>query len=232
MVLLRHGSRSPKIREFVTFVALIYFKWWATCSRATDSPWNDLTLYKDILRYAKISEPISDSAREAFKRHSWYLTAEMVPLALFSELVPDSERRGLADKLIELKPDDDLMQNLPKERFGTGFGKPTFPADIKIQTKLADLVTEDSWFMFRLLDLDSDFLLEDVDKWDDLTSFMTSKCKARSLNVTNDAAERAVKLSTDFLQSARTEEKYQSVLQVVEQDRKWLPNLRKRKSKS
>ena len=69
--------------------------------------------------------------------------------------------------------------------------------------------------------------MEDVDEWDDLTSFMTSKCKARSLNVTNDAAEGVVKLSMDFLQSARTEEKYQSVLQVVEQDRKWLPNLGK-----
>ena len=60
-------KQVPKIREFVTFVAVIYFKCWVTCSRATDSPLNDLTLYKDILWYAKINEPISDSAREAFK---------------------------------------------------------------------------------------------------------------------------------------------------------------------
>jgi hypothetical protein len=51
-----------------------------------------------------------------------------------------------------------------------------------------------------------------------------------AINVINDSAERYVKLSTDFLSSARGEEHYQNVLQVVEGDRKEQPNLRKRKS--
>ena len=50
-----------------------------------------------------------------------------------------------------------------------------------------------------------------------------------AINVVNDAAERAVKLSSDFLSAARSESHYQNVLQVVEQDRKARPNLRKRK---
>ena len=51
----------------------------------------------------------------------------------------------------------------------------------------------------------------------------------KAVNVVNDAAERGVKLSTDFLSAARLEEQYQNVLQVVEKERKKRPNLRKRK---
>ena len=51
----------------------------------------------------------------------------------------------------------------------------------------------------------------------------------RAINVVNDAAQRGVKLSSDFLSAARTDEHYQNILQVVEQDRRNKPNLRKRK---
>ena len=47
------------------------------------------------------------------------------------------------------------------------------------------------------------------------------------LNLTNDSAERAVKLSSDFLSSAKNESQYQNVLQVVELNRNEIPNLRK-----
>ena len=47
--------------------------------------------------------------------------------------------------------------------------------------------------------------------------------------VVNDSAERGVKLSSDFLAVAKTEEHYQNDLQVVEQDRQRQQNIRKRK---
>ena len=42
----------------------------------------------------------------------------------------------------------------------------------------------------------------------------------------NDSAERGVKLASAFLSTSQIEEKYQSILQVVENDRKMLPDLR------
>ena len=48
------------------------------------------------------------------------------------------------------------------------------------------------------------------------------------LQVINDSAEHSVKLLTDFLSSDRSENKYQNVLQVIENDRKYLENQRKR----
>ena len=52
-----------------------------------------------------------------------------------------------------------------------------------------------------------------------------------SLNVVNDSAERGVKLSSDFLDTAKTEENYQNILQVVEDHRKKAPSLCSRKRK-
>ncbi|XP_063615336.1 uncharacterized protein LOC134788372 [Penaeus indicus] len=222
-------QQVPKIREFVNFVSLIYFRWWSTCSSALDAPWNDLQLFKRMILYAAVNPHISQSSLTAFKRHMWYLTPEMVPLALFSDSVPNNERQGLAERLLTLKPDD--TDSLPRNRFGTGFGKPKFPEDINENTTLADIVTEDSWYIFKLLDLNPDFLSKGVDDWETSDSYITSKSHVSSINVTNDCAERAVKLSADYASAARKEDNYQNILHVVESDRKCTPNLRNPKKK-
>ena len=67
-----------------------------------------------------------------------------------------------------------------------------------------------------------------VETWTHNETYKAGKDNVRSINCVNDCAERGVKLSSDFLGSARTEKNYQNVLQVVE-DRKTTPNLRSRK---
>jgi len=221
-------QQSVKLREFVTFVCLIYSSWWNTCATAVDAPWNDLCLFKKSLQYKAVNQTVSKSAIAALTRHLWYLTAEMVPLALFSNRTPSDELRQLADRLLAVKSQHGHTQNIPAERFGTGFGKPKFQPNITHGSKLADFVTQDSWFMFSLLGLDTDFLTEEVSEWMRLPSYLSSATNIGAINVINDCAERGVKLSADFTDAARTEEHFQNVLQVVETDRKGRPNLRKR----
>ena len=48
-----------------------------------------------------------------------YLTAEMVPLAQFSNRVPSNERHELGERLIAFKPASLMLA--PKNWFGTGF---------------------------------------------------------------------------------------------------------------
>lgn len=77
--------------------------------------------------------------------------------------------------------------------------------------------------------MNTEFLYHDVDAWPREPSFLVSKTKIAALNVVNDSAERAIKLSSDYLDAARSEEHYQNIIQVVEADRKQTPSLRKRK---
>ena len=124
------------------------------CMPPVNAPWHDLCLVHQLLRYeAAVDQQVGKSVLRlrAFSRHHWYLTSEMVPLALFSELVPEQYRwHDLATRLLQRRPEN--MLPAPAERFGAGYGKTTFPANISLETTLADLAGPDSWFIFCDLD--------------------------------------------------------------------------------
>lgn len=92
-------------------------------------------------------------------------------------------------------------------------------------------MNKDSWFTIHHLELNMEFLNKDIEVWPFLDEFKSSKRIINNLNVTNDAAERAVKLTADFLDTARKESKFQTILQVVESNRKSKTNIRKLNNK-
>ena len=192
-----------------------------------EAPWNDLSLYKRLLEYKDINAGISASAVEAIKRHLLYLTEEMISLSLFSEIVPAQERQALARGLLELKPDQAVIT--PCYRYGTGFGKPRFPENVSQHTALADLVGKDSWFTMNILQIDDQFLTDDLDTWSQSRACQSSQRNILAVNLVNDSAERGEKLSSDFLAAAHSEKYYQNFLQVIEQARKETPNLRRKR---
>ncbi|KAG0728177.1 hypothetical protein GWK47_033031 [Chionoecetes opilio] len=164
------------------------------------------------------------------KQHLWYLTAEMIPLALFSEQVPPLDRQAIADALLYIKP---LLGEVdaPQNRFGAGWGKPKFPT-ITASTRLSDLVEVDSWFTIYRLEIDDSFLQLPVAEWGMSAAYIASSENVASVSVINDAAARGVKLSSDFVDTARSDGHFQNVLQVVEEDRKSATNLRKLRKRS
>ena len=222
-------KQVPKIRAFTDFVAHIYAMWWLTCATAVDAAWNDLTLFQHLCEYKSVDKGIAVSAIKALERHLWYLTGEMLPLALFSTKVPDDDRRDLADAILECKPVD-IPMRAPQQRFGNGFGKPRFPV-LSPTTRLADLANSDCWFGMHQLNIDPAFLPLDVDDWSSSAAFQAGAENVRAINVVNDCAERGVKLTTDFVATARSEQHLQNVLQAVEHDRSKQPNLRCAKRK-
>ena len=127
-----------------------------------------------------------------------YLVAEMIPLCLFSDAVENDHKRAVADALLAKMTKKGTL--LPKARFGTGYGKPIFPGKIGLETELADLVTEDSWFLFRLLELNPEFLNQEVTGWSTNPAYLSSQQNVLAMNVVNDCAERRVNLGSDFQQ--------------------------------
>ena len=78
------------------------------------------------------------------KHHTWYLTQEIVPFALFSRHpeMTNSHKEQLALRLIRTEKPDSFRR-----------GKPVFPL-IENSTTLPDLVGPDSHFIFDALDVD------------------------------------------------------------------------------
>ena len=83
-----------------------------------------------------------------------------------------------------------------------------------------DLVKEPPGFTMNILQIDDQFLTDDVDTWSQSQAYQSSLGNILAVNVVNNSAECGVKLSSDFLAAAHSEKHYQNVLQVVEQDRK------------
>ena len=135
-----------------------------------------------------------------------------------------TERRALADALLDVKQPG--LQTL-LTWFGAGWGKLKFPSiTIGVTTQLCDLVGVDSWFTIHLLQLDVSFLHLPVSEWESDAAYIASAANVTAVNVVNDGAERGIKLSADFLDAACSDQHFQNVLQVVEQDRQAAQNLR------
>jgi len=107
-----------------------------------------------------------------------------VPLTLFSRNGPSEQRGALADKLLAVKPTTEPGTLL--NRFGMGFGKPGFPPAVTLSTTLNDLAGPDSWFTFHILQLNLEFLEDDVADWPQLAAYQASAVNLQVLNVIND----------------------------------------------
>ena len=77
-----------------------------------------------------------------------------------------------------------------------------------------------------------DYSLEEAETWEESDSYKKAKSAVSAMKVVNDAAERGMKLGSDFLDTARSEDIWQDTLQVTENDRKRVPDQRKPNIKS
>jgi len=167
--------------------------WWLPCKQAVDAP--PAALQPTATVWAADND-ISQSATQAFSHHLWYLTAELVPLALLSSWVPISECQALAEVLLEVQATSELQS--PQNCFGSGRGKPQFPSVINLTSRLCDFVgvdSVDSWFTMSCLQV-----------------YCLWLSGTPAVNVVNDGAEWGVRLVTDLVDTGRSDKHFQNVL--------------------
>jgi len=222
-------GQLQKIIKFVKFVIINYVKWWMSCSIAQDAPVNDLQLINKLLSYKEIDNKLATVALQSLGKHLWYLTAELTPLSLFSSKLSNSSKDKIAKRLLDLENSADiLVSGTCQNRMGYGFGKPQFPVlPTNACYELDTFIGNDSWLFFKVLKIDSSFLHQPAQVWNTLTEFSQTLEVVRSIVVVNDAAERGVKMTSDYYGRSREESRFQHILQVVENSRKKHPDLRK-----
>ncbi len=71
------------IHRFIPFIIYCYVPWWLTAPISSSAPENDLHLINSIIHKEMRDPVISNAALACLKNHMWYLTEEMLPLALF-----------------------------------------------------------------------------------------------------------------------------------------------------
>ena len=90
---------------------------------------------------------------------------------------------------------------------------------------LKDFIGSDSWNFFEILGLDIVNIFN-KEGWQTSQQYVDAQEVLKNFRVTNESAERGVKLLADYLGRAKKENIFQSYLQVVERDRKVTPNMR------
>ena len=151
-------------------------------------------------------------------RHLWYLTPQLVVFALVDHAVPEDNKRKMATR---------LHNTVRKE---IGCGRPKFPSiDDNNEIELEDLISSESWLIFDLLGLNGhqQWLLTPPSTWYDVKEYQILKKFISSVSVTNDLAERGVKLISDFIDKCADEEQRDALIQIVEEHRRMYPNYSK-----
>ncbi|KAG7170893.1 hypothetical protein Hamer_G012461 [Homarus americanus] len=203
-----------KLQRMAIFVSLLYTPAWLKSPVAEDAPVNDLQLHHELLRYRAVDCEVADAALAVASRHLWYLRPQTVVLSLCSEKLSAAEKKEMATKLSCLEETNDYAND-----------------NLVIQqtTRLSDLIDERSWMIFKEHHVcGTAWLMSPVVDWEKNEEFMKLKDFSRSLKVTNDVAERGIKLMQDFIGSVtKDEQQLQDVMQLVEKHRKQMSGFSK-----
>jgi hypothetical protein len=106
-------------------------------------------------------------------------------------------------------------------------GLPHFP-HFAATTKLSSLIGKQSWLLFQVLGISSDWLQLSPSLWQSDDAYQKIAMVARNFKVVNDLAERAVKLITTFSTTIiKDETQKQCLLQIVEYHRSQIPDFNK-----
>lgn len=217
-------SQISKLERFAIFTVAVYVPWWLVCPVPASAPLNDLNLIKTLAEFAPHDALLVTNARVALSRHTWYLTEELVPLTLFSSQVNNSTKEDMRKALL-CQEGTEVTKRVGLNH--GGYGKPHLPPVPDSSTALVDLIGPDSSRFFTIIGLPYQFIHTSASEWADHEDYINMTQVVNKFQVVNEAAERGVKLCHDFLNVARNENRFQEVLQVVENDRLRVPNQRK-----
>ena len=152
---------------------------------------------------------ISKATLKKMAGQLWYLSEELVGLALFD----DDLDNGTKDKMVSaMKGKEGEEEPLKRATIGLKF----------IQDKtVVDFATKNSKRLFKNLDVPEHFLTYLAAQWKHQPSFIAAKSFISTLAITNDHAECRVALIEDFSgHLTKDEEQLQFALCVVADHRK------------
>lgn len=211
------GREEKGLRQIAVFVCRLYAKAWTLAPEAAAAPRHDLQLLKDLTAYVDINQDVAKAALTKLQGHLWYLSEELVALALFDPLVTVEEKRQILTSLRTTVGDES-----PAKR-------PTLPSQTISGLQLRDMASTNTRRFFQKLGLEDGFLSADPTTWLELEDYQTAAACVQGITVINDHAERGVALIQEYNQKlTQDEEQLQFLLQVVARHRMEYPDANKK----
>ena len=209
-----------RITQLTGFVVHLYGRHFLSGALGTAAPRLDRGFLYDLQRYRVYAPVIADAAQMSAKRHLWYLTPQLVVLALFDDDLQDDEKQQMAHTLTQIQRPDVINP-----------GKPDFePVAAKLGPEMPELssfITAKSWLLFNLLHSRCAWLNHHPSVWHQDPEFTFLRSFCQDLQVVNDSAERAVKDVQDFAEVTRDPAHRDDIILVANDHRGRVAHLRK-----
>lgn len=211
-------EEEQKLRDICIFIVKVYVESWFRCPNAVAGPFNDFIFLKALADYP--DPMISKVALKKFSNHLWYLAPETVALSLFDERVDTETKRKIVKKM---GFNDNAEKGVKKYSLNLNHIKEIVSQD------LSQFVTSESLNLFSRFEVSSEFLKLDPNKWETDTHYVQGLNAFSKLIVTNDVAERGVKLIQEYINILpKDDEQRQFLLHVVCEYRSKYPDSRKK----
>lgn len=214
------SQEQEALEALCVFIVRVYCKTWFNAPRACLAPKQDLDLIENLLKYESIDKKISEKGINKMINHLWYLSPELVALALFDPTVQNTVKSQMATKILtnQAEENEKCSRNMrPKLK------KEQLPKSL--EKGLPALITSETYLLFKRLNINTEFLEKDPATWPQNINYQEGQRMVNNLKVVNDMAERGVKLITDYNQLlTKDEQQKQYVLQVVSRCRQLYPD--------
>lgn len=211
------------ILQINAFIIKCYITHWFVAHRAEKAPLADLKLLRALHNYP--NKKVSEIACKKIVHHLYYFSEECVMFSLWDDDVSSKTKSLIAKKITSHNFDDDEGSDGSEEDGSKTETRKKYDLKIKDiaaflradnERILLDLVTHKSQHFFKRFCIPMDFLEREQSEWEHCADFLKGKDVVRNLKVTNDAAERGIKLLSDYNQSITKDHKQQTyLLQVI-----------------
>ena len=106
-------KQEEGIARMTTYIVCLYGHYFLTSTFSTRAPIHDLRFYHNLTNFKRIDKDLAESALKSLKRHLWYLTPELVVLALFDNQISVDDKQLMAATLVSfVRPKFSNMANL------------------------------------------------------------------------------------------------------------------------
>lgn len=207
------------IKSICIFIVRLYIQVWFDAPLSYKAPFQDLNFLKNLLKYNSIDKKISQIAVKKMCNHLWYLSPEASALSFFDKNISVETKREMVKAL---KNEDISFENTKRY-----IQLPKYANEI-LNKGIKDFICESSNKLFKRFSINTDFLNIDPSNWECNEHFIKALALIQNIPVTNDVAERGVKLMEDYNEKiTKDEHQKQYLLQVVYDYRKQFPDHKK-----
>ena len=202
-----------KMKTLVKFIIFHYLEYWFLCQSARNVQYLDLKFYKSIIACQHTT--IANAVLKKIVLHTWYLHERYTSFNLFSEFVSNFEKQIIANAILDANPPQVYLKGKPK------FKKLPNRKVLATRTELVDFVGSESHFMFDVLNFDKTWLNLSFNEWHLNEGYNEMKDFVNTMLVTNNAAERGIKLTSEYINIlTKDHSERENLLQTVEFTRK------------